>query len=270
MHLDYVPLLPIQRELQSIPRGQPPHFNGLRRFKQYLRTIATADGKIALPPLVAANPMAKDHVTALLDALLALDADGVASRAAAAAAAELADVPGEYKATVVVIDDAVGAWSNRVSFEYDFRFRTGPVTPEQLPRWADHAWVFGVLWSSEPASERAVREAMLTAVYRLAYIHRHGPAVTLREKIAQEGWVLNAAGCAGPPLDADDLAYTREVLTPYLDATDMRTCCECLFGDAAAKSLGFTPRGLSPWAGVAVGVADAWETSMQNKAKKRA
>src|SRR3954447_11258883 len=99
MHLEYVSLLPIQRQLQSIPRGQPPDFNGLRRFKQYLRTIATPDGKIALPPLAAANPMAKDHVTAQLDALLALDADGIASRAANAAATDLANVPGDYKAT---------------------------------------------------------------------------------------------------------------------------------------------------------------------------
>src|SRR6266550_7875069 len=109
MDLDYVPLLQVQRDLQAIPRGQPPDFNGLRRFKQYLRTISTADGKgISLPPLVAANPMAKDHVTALLDALLALDADGVAARAAAEASAQLTDVPGEFKAALVVVDDAVG------------------------------------------------------------------------------------------------------------------------------------------------------------------
>src|SRR5207245_9474632 len=101
-----------------------------------------------------------------------------------------------------------------------------------------HGWVFGGVWGSEPASERAVRAALLSAVYRLAYVHRHGPAVTLREKIAQEGWVLTAAGCAGPTLDAEDLAYSRAVLTEYLDATDLRTSCECLFGDAAAKSLG--------------------------------
>ena len=39
MNLDYVPLLRVMRELQSIPRGQPPDFNGKTRFRQYLRTI---------------------------------------------------------------------------------------------------------------------------------------------------------------------------------------------------------------------------------------
>ena len=61
----------------------------------------------------------------------------------------------------------------------------------------------------------------------------------------------------GPTLDAEDIAYTREVLIPYLDADDMRTCIECLFGDAAARTLGFTPTGLSPWAGLALALDDA-------------
>ena len=52
-------------------------------------------------------------------------------------------------------------------------------------------------------------------------------------------------------------AYTREVLIPYQGADDMRTCMECLFGDAAARTLGFTPRGLSPWAGLALALHDA-------------
>jgi hypothetical protein len=257
MKLDYVPLLQVQRDLQAIPRGQAPDFNGMRRFKQYLRTIKTADGKgIAFPSLVAANPMAKDHVTVLLDALLALDADGVAARAVAETSAHHADVPGEVKATLVVVDDWMGDWTNRVPTDFGFRFLAGPPNGP-LPRWLEHMWVTGVLWSSEPASERTAREAILTAVYRMAYIHRHGPARTLRDMIAQEGAVLTAAGCTGPTLDADDLAYTREVLVPYLDTTDMRTCCECLFGDALVRGLGFTPQGLSPWAGIAVGLQDA-------------
>jgi hypothetical protein len=54
---------------------------------------------------------------------------------------------------------------------------------------------------------------MLTAIYRMAYVQRHG-------------------------LDEEDIAYTREVLVPYLDAEDMFTAIECLFGDAAGRTLG--------------------------------
>ena len=92
---------------------------------------------------------------------------------------------------------------------------------------------------------------------RVAYVHRNGSVHTLRDMLAQEGHVMAQAGCTAPVLDADDIAYTREVLVPYLDATDMRTAIECLFGDAAGRTLGFTPRGLSHWAGLALALHDA-------------
>jgi hypothetical protein len=245
MNLRYVPLLKTQRELMGMPLG-------MDRFRQYVRTMSNAQGDdIDFPPLVLMNPMAKDHVTVLLDELLALDADGIAARAAAGAAAKLADVPGEFPAALIVVDDLKGGWTNRWDYEFNVRFRQGPH--------AKRFWVTGVLWSSEPASERGVRETILAAVHRAAWVVQHGPARTLRERLAQEGAVLARAGCARPTLEPDDLAYTREVIAPFLDGEDMRTTVECLFGDAAARSLGFTPRGLSPWAGVALALHDARE-----------
>jgi len=268
MYLDYVPLLPVMREIQGIPRGQPPDFNGMKRFRHFVRRVFPRkrngeidESALHLIPLLATNPMARDHVTALLDAYLALDADGVGARVTAEAAAESADVPGEFKVGLVVMDDLMGAGTNR--YENEFVFRFGPAQlpaaggPENRSRWLKHWWLTGVLWSSEAATERAVREAVLTAVHRAAYRHRHGPARTLRQMLAQEGRVMALAGCGGPTLDAEDVAYTREVLTPYLDADDMRTGIECLFGDDAARTLGFTPRGLSPWAGLALALHEA-------------
>src|SRR5262245_28446454 len=262
MKLDYVPLLRVMRDLHRIPRGQPPDFNGKNRFQQYLRTIFDYDRKVCkLPLLLAMNPMGKDHVAALLDAYLAIDGDGIAARATAEASARLADVPGDLKVGLVVIDDLMGGGSNR--YDCEFFVRLGPnqlaggSTAAKPNRWIKDFWLAGVLWSSEAATERAVREAILTAVHRFAYTHRHGFARNLREMLAQEGQVMAQAGCSGPTLSAEDLAYTREVLSPYLDADDMRTCIECMFGDAAARPLGFTPTGLSPWAGLALALHDA-------------
>jgi hypothetical protein len=251
MKLDYVPLLQVQRDLHGIPRGP-------ERFQEYLRTIGEKDGPgLEFPPLVIMNPMGRDHVTALLDALLALDADGVGARAAAEAAARLADEPGDFKATLVIADDLMGGGTNRYATEFSLRFPDGSRSPRPMPRWAKDFWVTGVLWSSEAPTERAAREAILTAAYRVAYLQQHGFARTLRDMLAQEGRVMALAGCTEPVLDAEDIAYTRAVLVPYLDADDMRTAIECLFGDAAGRTLGFTPRGLSPWAGLALALHDA-------------
>jgi hypothetical protein len=260
MKLDYVPLLQIQRDIQGMPHG-------LNRFRHYLRTIWNRyETDFELIPLMFANPMGKGHVTALLDELLSLGADEVGALAAALASDQLSDVPGEFKAAVVVADDLMGGWTNRFDYEFTLRFGPRPVddrrelTPPaelQPPKWSKFLWVTGIFWSSEVPSARAVREAMLTAAYRLAFVHEHGAARTLREMLAQEGQVMAMADCAGPMLDDDDIAYSREVLTPYLDATDKRTCIECLFGDSAGRTLGFTPRGLSPWAGLALALHDA-------------
>jgi hypothetical protein len=268
MKLDYVPLLRVMRNIQSIPRGQPPDFNGMKRFRQFVRTIFPRkkngmidENAVYLIPLLAINPMAKDHVTALLDAYLAMDADGIGARVAAEVAVRLADVPGDFKVGLVVADDLMGAGTNRYNEEFAFRFgpdqlRSGGRPPKRS-RWLKDFWLTGVLWSSEPPSEQAVREAILTAAHRVAYMHQHGPARTLREMLAQEGQVMALARCSGPTLEAEDIAYTREVLIPHLGAEDTRTCIECLFGDAAARTLGFTPRGLSPWAGLALALHDA-------------
>ena len=251
MQLDYVPLLQIQRDLYGIPRG-------MERFRTYLRTMINDDGTdLELAPLVAMNPMGKDHVKDLLDALLALGADAIGARAAADASAALADAPGQFRAALVVADDLKGGWTNRFACEYDHRFGPDSLRSRTGPRPQARFWVTGLLWSSEPASVQAAREAIVTVAYRVAYRQRHGPAVTLREMMAQEGHVMAMAGCTGPVLDEDDLAYTREVLSPLLDADDKRTIIECLFGDTAGATLGFTPRGLSPWAGLALALHDA-------------
>jgi hypothetical protein len=105
--LEYVPLFHVQRELQDMPRNY-------QRFRHYLRVIRNPDGSsLELPSLLAMNPMGKEHVTDLLDTLLALDADGIAARAAAEASAHLEDTPGDCKIALVIADDLKGGGTNR-------------------------------------------------------------------------------------------------------------------------------------------------------------
>src|SRR5262249_49017928 len=152
--------------------------------RQYLQTIFSADGTTAeLPSLIAMNPMGKEHVAELPDAYLALDADGIAAGATAEAAARLAELTGNCKVTLVIVDDLKGGWTNRYAEEFTWRFQCGPADPPALPRWLKQQWITGILWSSETASERVVREAALTAIYRSAYVQQHGLARTLRQRM---------------------------------------------------------------------------------------
>jgi hypothetical protein len=242
MDLTFAPLLHVQRDLYRLPRG-------MDRFRAYLRTMTDAEtGDLELP-LVAMNPMGKEHVAARLDELTALGAEDVAREAMAAAAVQLAEVPGRFRVALVVSDDLKGGWTNRYCSEFTHRFETRPLDRR--------GWITGVLWTSDEPSVRGVREEVSSAIFRAAWIVRHGPATTLRAMLAQEGASTAMAGCVAPVLDEEELAYTREVVAAHLAATDRPTVMACLYGDEAAHALGYRPHGLSARAGFALALADA-------------
>ncbi|HVJ80298.1 MAG TPA: hypothetical protein VNC50_04435 [Planctomycetia bacterium] len=245
MHLTFVPLLAEIREFYRLPRDA-------RRFKKYLYLTLDMEKERVRLPLLGMNPMAKEHVLELVENLIAIDAEKITEAAMHEAAAKVEDVPGSFRVALVVIDDLKGGWTNRASDEY--RQRSSPPPP---PGQQYLDWITPLLWASEPADGAGVRLETLTAIYRIAHVHRHGHARTLGELLAQEGAAMAAAGCETPALDDEELEYTRGVIAPFLESTDMRTCVECLFGDPAARTLGFTPRGLSPRAGLALALAEA-------------
>jgi hypothetical protein len=253
MQLLYASLLQIQLEIQKLPRSP-------ERFRQYLDTI-TVDGEtLRYPPLGLMNPMGKEHITTLLEEYLTLNVDTIATNAMSAASEAVNEIPGSYNLGLVVIDDLMGGWTNRYDYEFNLRFCSPRSEPR--PRWLHEDWLCCPLWSSQPAAESAIRDVIATTIHRAAYQYHHGQPTTLRQMIQQEGQVYRRAHCSGPTLDSDDLEYTREVIAPHLEASDKRTCMECLFGDEVARTLGFTPRGLSPWAGLALACHNATTDSL--------
>jgi hypothetical protein len=245
MALTFVPLLRIQRELYAMPRG-------MDRFREYIKTMTDAEtGDLALP-LVAMNPMGKDHVPALIDEYLALGAEEIAEEAMRSVRRGGTLVPPDetsYKVALVVSDDLKGGWTNRWTSEFSHRIEGAAITKR--------GWLVGILWTSEPASGQNVRDAVLTSIYRAEYLQTHAAPKTLGEMLDQEGHAMARAGCTTPQLDDDDLAYTRSVIKPHLDATDRATVIACLFGDQAANALGYPPQGLSERAGLALALSNA-------------
>ena len=237
MELEFVPLLRAQRDIYRLPRGR-------ERFEAYLHTMVDSrTGDLAFP-LVDMNPMGKDHLPPLLDRLLELDAETVGAAATAAAQPATADVAGAFRVGLVVSDDARGGWTDRHCNELGHRFDGGALYRR--------GWIVGLLWTSETPSRTGVRREVLTSIHRLAHIRRRGPATTIAAMLKQEGEAMAAAGCREPALDPDDLAYTREIIEPYLAAADRPTVVACLYGDEAARKLGYRPLGFSPRAGLAL------------------
>jgi hypothetical protein len=245
--LTFVPLLQVQRDLYALPRG-------MERFREYIRTMTdAATGDLALP-LVAMNPMGKDHVPALIDEYLALGAEEIAAASTASAAAKAAALQTiDHKVALVVSDDLKGGWTNRWASEYSCRIESAAITKR--------GWIVGILWTSEPASAQNVRDAVLSSIYRVEYLQTHPAPTTLGEMLDQEGYAMVRAGCTTPTLEDDDLDYSRSVIAPHRQATDRATVMACLFGDTAAKALGYEPRGLSDRAGLALALHEARATA---------
>jgi hypothetical protein len=239
--IELAPMVQTQRDLYDLPRG-------FERFRRYLATLTGGTDDIALP-IVALNPMGKEHVAATLDALLAMDAEGIAAEAVAAARPRLAAVGGAIRTGLVVADDAGGGWTNRYFTDMAHRFDNAAM----LKR----GWSVALCWTSETSTPDAVRENVLATLYRTAYLLRHGRPRTLGEMMAQEGRAAVFAGVHLPDGTAGDLAAMRAIINAYRDTTAYPTVFACLYGDEAARSVGYAPLGLPAWAGFTLALAEA-------------
>lgn len=247
MHVEYIPLLRMQREIYEVPRGWD-------RFRQYLGVMQPGTGD-QLVPLFVMNPMAREHVTARLDELIAIDADAIASKAVTESADRFQDVTSQYKAGVVLCDDLQGGWTNRYLSEAQVRFGY-TFTPQQRARAnaaTEPGWIVGMLWVSEEPTQERVEQTARAALYRTVYMRQRGLPTTLRQMMVQEGLALAFAGAQPVAQDQDELAYSREVIRPHFDTTDFPVAFACLYGDAAASAVGYPSLGLSVDAGYSVG-----------------
>jgi hypothetical protein len=242
MQLELVPMLAIQRELYAMPAGAD-------RFKRYIATLTGGGDDIDLLPLGALNPMARPHVAAYVETLIALRAEATVAEAAQEAMARLGRVGGRRKVGLVVADDAMGGWTNRFFSEASLRF--------DLKVALERGWVSVVCWSSEPPTTTGIYAETLASIYRSAYAAAHGLAATLDQRLRQEGGASLFAHASAPALDAEELAYSQEVIAPYRASVTFPEIMACLYGDEAAASLGYPTLGLGPRAGYAVALAEA-------------
>ncbi len=245
MHLELVPLLRVERELYDTPRG-------FARFRKYLATMQGGTDDVDLLPLVALNPMGKEHVAAVLDALLALDAEAVAAEAVADAAARLRGVAGSFKVGLVVSDDAQGGWTQRQLTDAKQRF--------EIDAALKRGWISVLLWSSETPERETVRRQTLAAIYRACYVLRHGEPRTLGQMLRQEGLAAVFAEAPPPALTPAELTAICTAIDARRGETAYPVIIAALYGDAAASSVGYPPLGMPENAGFTLALHEALQS----------
>lgn len=240
MQLEHVELLQIQRDLHDIPRG-------MGRFQEYLRVMTGGTGDILLPPLNIMNPMGREHVAEQLGQLIAMGAEQIAAKAVRQTEAQLTHLEGKLRHGFGIADDLHGGWTNRYSSEASFHFTNDAA----LKR----GWVGTILWVSDTPNSDHIYQEVVRSIYRATEIQQHGLAKSLQQLMRQEGRAAVSAGIF-PHLDDEEIAYSREIIQPYLQSTSYPIWFAAMYGDKAAATFGYTQLGLSPRAGFALAIAD--------------
>jgi hypothetical protein len=242
--VNYVPLLEKQLEIYAIPRGEA-------RFQEYISTVVDITGEnVDTFPLVAMNPMGKEHCSELLAVYLGLNAEETARE-------EILNWPlnveldkDTLKVSLVLVDDAHGGWTNRIDYEYKVRTTLAAVLNK-------YHWLSVMLWTSETPSEKLVRESVRGMLARAEYVLKHDDPKNLREILTQEEYIQRKSGLTYKKWSAEDLEYTHSVIAPHLESDKMPVVVAALFGDAGAAALGYSPLGLEANAGLQLAVSQS-------------
>lgn len=247
MHVTVTPVLSDLRAIYDLEGVWP-------RYHAYVKLMT--GGRGAFLPLGAFSPMGKRQ-PAFLDALLALEAEDVAQAAAREAAAELESVAAVYRLLLVVVDEPRNGWTQRFLTDAEWRFGDPDALPKSAPSVGFDRWVTVQLWTDRAPTAAYVRGEVRSSLYRAAHQGVFSAPRTLGQMQTQEGRAARFAG-AQVRLDTDELAYTREVLSPLLGSAHFPTCFAALYGDEAARAVGYGPLGLSVGAGFELGLAEAY------------
>jgi hypothetical protein len=250
MRITWLPLLQQMRAVYAVPRGP-------ERFRQYLQ-LATGGADDLVTPVLAFNPMAREHVVARLEALLALGGDEIAAEAAARAAQRLARIELELVGGLELADDLHGGWTNRYLTDAGHRFPAAMAQKPLAGRSNIRPFATALLFVSEEYTGEAIAALVAEAVYRGAYGRLVGPARTLEEMLRQERMAARFAGTPSTAAD-EDVDAARIAMAPHRASDAWPVCFACLYGDEAAESVGFAPLGVPAWGGFAVARAEARE-----------
>lgn len=189
------------------------------------------------------NPMAGDHAADATAALLALDAEALV-RSAAQDVAERLGLTVPIVLAVAVLSP--GLWTDRLATEVE--------RVAAAERVAGRGQI--VFWTREPVTVADVEREARAELTRVAWTARHGRALTLRAVLEREGLARAIGEDVSPAADVP-WGEIAAVVARDGDATGLDRVAPVLFGDAVAETLGWTPRGLPPDAGLRWAAAEA-------------
>lgn len=195
----------------------------------------------------AYNPMAGPPALDLVKQLLSLGAEGLAQDSAQKVV-EQCEFHGPITLAVVVASP--GMWTDRIATEVQHRM---------AGKHTNHSGTV-LCWPGEPVNADTIRRESIAEAVRTMWTRLRGPAVTLQSVLSQEGlaYALHPEPFAGLVGEAGDGGVSVEqALTVLGDSPEIADIVGVMYGDEAARHLGWTPLGVADHAGYRWAVARA-------------
>ncbi len=206
-------------------------------------------------PLGTFSPMG-ERQAGYLDRLIAMGAEGLAQATADEVAHDFTTFNDRFRLMLVVADVPRNGWTERHLTDAEWRFTLKNDTlPKSVTLKGFDRWVSVLLWTDVEVSETYISREVRAALYRALHYRYLAPSRTLADMMRQEGRVLAYAGYT-PELGGEELEYSREVIRPFLQSADFPVCFAALYGDDAARQVGYKGLGLPASAGFQVALRD--------------
>lgn len=210
------------------------------------RFVAYAEAARAGAPVASYNPMTAEPAGDTVAALLGVDAEALATRAANAV---LEEIRARVELTMFVTVATPGMWTDRLATEAEHLF-DGRRSSEIL------------FWTGEATDAETVLRRARAQTVRAAWAQAHGldrGRDTVRQAVAREGMAL-AVGRDGPPPLRDDAVVEALAILGARNGYGDKVAL--VLGDRYAEAMGFTPLGVGEWAGARHGAARCERTDL--------
>lgn len=229
MRFEVIPVVERMHALYQQPRT-------IERFQEYIRMLEGGrKGDMALP-ISGFNPMAKAHLPARLEELMAMGAEDIMADIAAKVNERVPEDDGRVVQLVLnVADDMLGGWTNRYTTDYASRF--------QINALVERGFCAPYFWSSEEYTRELIAARTLAYAYRTIHHIRNGRARTLADCVAQEVFVAAECGTHATVM-RERMEAMRRFYEVHQLTEDYNIIFNFFYGNEVCRELGYPVFGL--------------------------
>jgi hypothetical protein len=230
MTFEVVPLLHKMQELYQ----KPANFH---RFKEYISMLIGDSDNDLQTPIGAFNPMAKEHILAKLEELIALEAEKIAQERLSEINQKFTNQNQNehYKVFLNLSDDLKGGWTNHYTSDYDSKFKIHGLFSRKF--------CTPIFWTSEHYTKASISQRIAEYVLRTVYWTRKPKPITLKEHVEQEQFVIKHSPLLLTSTDFDWQA-TKQFFLAHQESDNYNLIFNFFYGNPASQSLGFATFGI--------------------------